>query len=269
MKISRKDWSLLSAYVDDELSVKMRSRLESRLEDQPELRAALEDLRVAKDILSSAPRRTVPRNFTLTADMVGSPRRRSPVRNYRLAAAVLSFLFIALVFIDLSGSLFMGSLPSAMSPRSEEIMLEALPEEAAEAEFLEDAVDEPSPLTAEDAVESEPPIGEAAAPEAEVQQESESLAAEEAGQDAEQQETQSKTASEEEDRAVDNQVDEGGVDQALPTEVIQGEEYYLPSQEMDELPPNPSSVSWLRVLEIILGLGALIFAGAAWYRHKS
>jgi len=63
--ISNRDLELLSAYVDDALSAAARARLELRLDAEPELRAALDDLRETAQLLRAAPRLEVPRNFTL------------------------------------------------------------------------------------------------------------------------------------------------------------------------------------------------------------
>jgi hypothetical protein len=73
-QISSTDWEILSAYLDGQLSLREQTRLTQRLEAQPELKRALEDLRQTRIILRSAPHRRAPRSFKLTPQMV--PQRR-------------------------------------------------------------------------------------------------------------------------------------------------------------------------------------------------
>ncbi len=51
MKISDRDWDLLSAYADEALDAETRRRLERRLAQEPELAAELERIRRSKSIL--------------------------------------------------------------------------------------------------------------------------------------------------------------------------------------------------------------------------
>jgi hypothetical protein len=105
--ISMREWEALSAYLDGQLSAKERTRLETRLEQMPELRSALEDLRQTRSVLRSQPKVRAPRNFTLTPDMVGlkaRPVRRAPAYPFfRLASALAGFLFLLVLVGDLSG----------------------------------------------------------------------------------------------------------------------------------------------------------------------
>lgn len=118
-QISPHEWEALSAYLDKELSVKERTRLESRLQVQPELRQALEDLRRTRAILRSQPLLRAPRNFTLTPEMVGQRRPvRSggglPVFNFMRFASAFAAVLLVIVLI---GDLFSGApvgRPTAM-----------------------------------------------------------------------------------------------------------------------------------------------------------
>ncbi len=118
-QISPHEWEALSAYLDKELPVKERTRLESRLQVQPELRQALEDLRRTRAVLRSQPRLRAPRNFTLTPEMVG---QRRPVRSggglpvFNLMRFASAFAAVLLVIV-LIGDLFSGApvgRPTAM-----------------------------------------------------------------------------------------------------------------------------------------------------------
>ena len=79
--ISMREWEALSAYLDGQLPAKERTRLETQLNQAPELRSALEDLRRTRSVLRSQPKVRAPRNFTLTPEMAGlgaRPGRRAP-----------------------------------------------------------------------------------------------------------------------------------------------------------------------------------------------
>ena len=72
--VSPDDWELLSAYLDGQVSARENEQVRLRLEAQPELQRAFEELRRTRMVLRSVPRKRVPRNFTLTRAMV--PERR-------------------------------------------------------------------------------------------------------------------------------------------------------------------------------------------------
>ena len=69
-------WTELSAYIDGQLPANKAARLEKRLSRDSALRAEYEDLLRMRKMLRGLPRRRVPRNFTLTPDMVRAPRRQ-------------------------------------------------------------------------------------------------------------------------------------------------------------------------------------------------
>jgi hypothetical protein len=105
--ISMRDWEALSAYLDEQLSAKERTRLETQLNQAPELRSALEELRRTRSVLRSQPKVRAPRNFTLTPEMAGlkaGPARRAPgYPFFRLASALAGFLFLMVLVGDLTG----------------------------------------------------------------------------------------------------------------------------------------------------------------------
>ncbi len=256
MSISKRDWAQISAYLDGELSQRELIKLETRIVDNPDLQAALEDLKTVKVVLSQVPRLSVPRNFTLKPNLVQSPQRRSPIRGYRLAAAALSFLFIGVVVLDIgSGALKSGSL-AARAPMAEEVMLESAADE----------MEEPAMKAAEEIMEGD------AAPVAEMEQIAEvpedydSLAeGESEGMD----EWQTATVEEEVDRAVgggeesEDAVNLLSQDNEIPSEEVQ----LVPEQETDRL-VDSLHIPWLRILEVTLGLGAVGFGVAAWMRRR-
>ncbi len=99
-----KDWEALSAYLDNQLGAKERARLEARLQTEPALRGALEDIRQTRAVLRQAPRVRAPRNFTLTPEMAGRRATRRPrlYPAFQLAFAVASILFAFVVVGDLT-----------------------------------------------------------------------------------------------------------------------------------------------------------------------
>lgn len=92
------DWETLSAYLDGQLSEREMKQLRQRLDAQPELQSALDELQRTKMVLRSAPRRRVPRNFTLTSAMVPTPKpwfRLAPMFGF---ASVLALVLLVLSF---------------------------------------------------------------------------------------------------------------------------------------------------------------------------
>jgi len=65
-QLSPQDWQQLSAYLDGQLSITEKERLETRLHTQTSLLDGLEEIRQTRAVLRSVPRRKVPHNFILT-----------------------------------------------------------------------------------------------------------------------------------------------------------------------------------------------------------
>ncbi len=281
MKLSNRDWVQLSSYLDGEMNLRELNRTEERLKKEPALQLALEELRQTKITLQKTPTLRVPHNFILTPMMVGikvSPRR---VRGFRLVSALMTFLLIGVLVLDFGRTFVSGSLAPA-APK--EVMLEAFSDSAA------DALEEPALMEAEGAMESDraldeteagaPMVEEASAPQeaAEVMEEGESLGSA--------QETESRSAEEEAQDAAANQADksqEDGVaeEQILPSQTVAPEisgtpvpqsttSGYVPDEEIQILERRPS-IDPFRILEIILGFGAIAFGIAPWLikRRKS
>ena len=68
--ISPQDLKNISAYLDGELNASSSRKMKDRLERDPNLRTALDAMRVTKNILQRTPKRPAPRNFTLSSQMV-------------------------------------------------------------------------------------------------------------------------------------------------------------------------------------------------------
>src|SRR4030042_539494 len=98
--LSRRDLESLSAYLDGALRSADAARLETRLATEASLRNALEDLRLPRRVLRSAPSVRPPRSFTLTPAQVGIRRRPVAFPALRLAAAVATVAFLAVRGLD-------------------------------------------------------------------------------------------------------------------------------------------------------------------------
>jgi hypothetical protein len=105
-RITIRDWEALSAYLDNQLKTKDRVRLEARLNENPELRSALEELRRTRAVLRSQPRLRAPRNFTLTAQMAGVRPGARPVHGsypvLRLASVLATIFFFIMTVGELA-----------------------------------------------------------------------------------------------------------------------------------------------------------------------
>jgi len=134
-QLTRQESDALSAYLDNALNHRDRQRLETQLQARPELRAALHELRQTQTLLRQAPVLRVPRNFTLTPEMVGL--RSRPPRAYPVfqLAFTLASIFFALV---IGGEVFFRSPAAtpqtdlAMAPAAESLMAEATAEDSLE-----------------------------------------------------------------------------------------------------------------------------------------
>ena len=160
-QISSRDWKTLSAYVDGQLRPRARARFEARLQTDPSLRVAVDELRRTRSVLRSLPRLRAPRNFILTPQMAGQPQmaatRLYPA--FRLASALASLLFVLVVTVDFlgAGGLATASLKEAVAPQMEMVLQEeSLPDmESVEMPVAAEAEDEMAPAPAELVLEAE------------------------------------------------------------------------------------------------------------------
>lgn len=98
-RISSRDWEALSAYIDEQLTARERSRLELRLQSDTNLQTALEELRRTRAVLRSLPKLRAPRNYTLTRQMVPERRERPRVYPALSLASALATLLLVLVLV--------------------------------------------------------------------------------------------------------------------------------------------------------------------------
>jgi hypothetical protein len=136
MILSDRDWELLSAYMDGQLSNGKRTQLEARMKSNPELRAALEDLTQTRTMLRSLPRLKAPRSFKLTSEMVGQkqPKRLYPF--FQFASALTSLMLVLVLLSDWLGFGLQAPFGQSASqapdaPVAAEVVVESAPESLA------------------------------------------------------------------------------------------------------------------------------------------
>jgi len=147
--LTQRDLEALSAFLDGQLPQKDTRKLEVRLENEVELRQALEDLRRTRQVLHMAPQIRRPRNFTLTPEMVGEkffiPRSFTALR---LVSVVASVLFVVVFSGDLLLNITAGR-DVAFAPLAKEAPMEsfAIQEEveAVEDGFMDKVEEPPAP----------------------------------------------------------------------------------------------------------------------------
>lgn len=132
--LSNHDWELLSSYLDDQVTEKERKYLQTRLEQEPWLQEALDELRMTRMAVQALPKVRAPRNFTLTPEMVAVKKPSSKMYfAFRFASVFASILFVAFVLGDFFST---GSLPLKVSSPAPQVaplfMEKALEEEAPE-----------------------------------------------------------------------------------------------------------------------------------------
>lgn len=134
-----RDIENLSAYIDGQLSESESKRLQARLESDAELDSVLSDIRSARNILKTLPKRKAPKNFTLTRKMVGlKPPLPRTYPLFRLATIFATLLFVASISINALSPYVSFSAPQFAygyggggggAPAEEQSMMEAAPAE--------------------------------------------------------------------------------------------------------------------------------------------
>jgi hypothetical protein len=153
MRVTDRDLEILSNYLDGQLDNRDRARLETRLQKDPDLREAHEQLNRTRLVLRSLPKMRAPRNYTLSPRTV--PARTALPRSYpvlRLVTALASFLLIFTLLGD-----YLVFRPGEMVSRTAEQALEA-PAAVMEAPLMAtQALSEMQALEAPAAAETESP----------------------------------------------------------------------------------------------------------------
>lgn len=158
---------LLSAYIDGQLSPRVQARLIDELKQDAELRADLDELRQAVQMVRGLARLPVPRSFTLDAATCGRTRLR--LHLYPILRATTAVATLLCVFL-LVGELFAVGVPKAGAPAPFAVaQRQAVEKEIAVTVEVEGQLAVPEAPVAEFAAEAEP----AEAPVADVEPEAE------------------------------------------------------------------------------------------------
>jgi len=114
--LSNKDYMLISAYLDGELTPSQRADVEKHLDSDLQFREALASLKYTKRLLKSLPPVRARRNFTLTPDKVkktAKPQRFQPAWGM---VSAFSTLMLIIVFAVSRFAPSMSAMPAAVAP---------------------------------------------------------------------------------------------------------------------------------------------------------
>ena len=241
---SSRDLMKLSAYLDGELSASASRKMKNRLARDPNLLAALDDLRETKSILQRIPKRPSPRNFTLSPQMVAkSPPmpRLVPALNYATALAMILFFFSILPPFGYGGA--------AMAP-AQKMMLESADNMAIEAPVAEEAfAEEAMPMAEAPAVAESEEMTEELVPAAEaevVENDAEGTLATE--------ESLSRAGDDAEKAVIENQIVESTPFATLPSSAT-----LIAPSNIEDTPESSTTTSFTLWQEILLTL-IILFA---------
>jgi len=128
---SSRDLEQISAYLDEALSPRELSQFKERLNAEPELASALQEMQRTRAMLRRAAQRRVPRSFAVTQQMVGA--RTSLFSgwtslNFASAAATLLLAFVLIGDFSVNGLPIAGGAAAPEAPQA--LMAEAATDEA-------------------------------------------------------------------------------------------------------------------------------------------
>ncbi len=115
--LSDDDLTLLSSYIDDQLPPAERESLEQRLQNEPALRAELEELHATTALLRDTPPLVPPRSFTLDPNQIY--RRRPLLSGWIRLGSALAAVVLALTFTSMFifyGQDMLGESAARMEP---------------------------------------------------------------------------------------------------------------------------------------------------------
>lgn len=132
-QLTPRQWQLLSAYLDNQLTQKEKGQAEELLQQSADARETLAALRRTHIILRALPVRKAPRNFTISAQLAKKPVIPTFNALLRFSSALAAVLLVAVLALD-----FLGLTAPAPAARvaedaaSEMLAMEALVEEVGE-----------------------------------------------------------------------------------------------------------------------------------------
>jgi len=123
--MTRKEWLLLSRYIDDDLSEEQRQRIEKRLQADDAFKAAYEELSHTRQVLRSVRPQRVPHPYTLNESQVGArSEHTTPVLFFRYSSAAAALVAVLALAIQLFMPR-MAAIPAAFDAAQPEMMLQA------------------------------------------------------------------------------------------------------------------------------------------------
>lgn len=136
---TERDLELLSAYLDNQLSVAERVSLDRRLQSDPALQAELEDLRATTAALRALEPVRPPRSFTLDPATAPRPRRIFPFAFVmQMGSGLAGLALVLLATVQLLGTGLVPAAPSApASQPTAAAAMEAAPAPGAEMRIAE------------------------------------------------------------------------------------------------------------------------------------
>jgi hypothetical protein len=112
-QITTRDYELISAYLDSQLSDRERALLESRLKTDAVLRKELHEIGKTRLLLQSLPKLHAPRNYYVQAEAIQTRPNLRLAPIFGIVSAVASVLLAIVLF---SSTFFSSSAPVAMAP---------------------------------------------------------------------------------------------------------------------------------------------------------
>jgi hypothetical protein len=119
--LTQKDYILISAYLDGELSVTQKADVEKRLQTNGNFKHAIEELAYTKRVLAALPRVRAPRNFTLSPERV---KKTSKIQRFQPVWGRVS-AFSTLIFLVIFASSRLAPVVSPMSAAAPAMATEA------------------------------------------------------------------------------------------------------------------------------------------------
>ena len=163
-QLSTRDLELLSTYIDGELSARGIARLLPRLDREPGLKQALEEMKAVVQQMGSLPEAPLPRSFTLTPETAGIRSRPRAYPVFQLATALAAIAFVVLVGLDtVVGQFSLASRGAVMSDVVQEALV-AAPQAEAELSIGETFAQADDQLDGVDVLVEEEVAGELAPP---------------------------------------------------------------------------------------------------------
>jgi hypothetical protein len=144
-QITARDYELISAYLDNQLSDKDRALLESRLKSEPILQAELHEISKTRQLLKSLPVLRAPRNYFIQAEAIQTrpTLRLAPV--FGIVSAVASVVLAMVIF---GSTFFSSSNPVAMAPAAQNVVeTQVVQQEIQRSEVVQATPTQEAPMT--------------------------------------------------------------------------------------------------------------------------